>query len=234
MTIDSGLLSGAMVASSFGKLVMKENPLEGVAEEDLALALLMMITNNIGQVAYLNAQLHSCTKIFFVGSFLRHNAISCRRLSFAIEFWSNGNMEALFLEHEGYFGALGTFLQSAFGEEVDTILANEYKYANKHTFVPFQSPGNEKEGTSGKANNATSTTTNNNSDDKDSNSQNSFRRKTFNSLDLATNPLDSDPTETTVPTVRLPTMRRGRSISDDVTHRTSFYQIPQSPHKANK
>jgi pantothenate kinase len=26
-------------------------------------------------------------------------------------------MEALFLEHEGYFGALGTFLSSAFGSE---------------------------------------------------------------------------------------------------------------------
>jgi type II pantothenate kinase len=39
-----------MVASSFGKLVMKENPWDGVREEDIALALLMMITNNIGQV----------------------------------------------------------------------------------------------------------------------------------------------------------------------------------------
>lgn len=119
-----GLLSGSMVASSFGKLVMKENPREGVREEDLALALLMMITNNIGQVAHLNAQLHGCKKIFFVGSFLRHNPVSCRRLAFAIDFWSGGQMEALFLVHEGYFGAMGTFLQSAFGEDVDKILVN--------------------------------------------------------------------------------------------------------------
>jgi type II pantothenate kinase len=111
-----------MVASSFGKLVMKENPREGVREEDLALALLMMITNNIGQVAYLNAQLHKCAKIFFVGSFLRHNSISCRRLSYAIDFWSKGSAEAIFLAHEGYFGALGTFLQSAFGDDVDKII----------------------------------------------------------------------------------------------------------------
>lgn len=115
-------LSGSMVASSFGKLVMKEHPREGVKEEDLAIALLMMITNNIGQVSYLNAQLHGCTKIFFVGTFLRHNPISCRRLAYAINFWSKGKMEALFLVHEGYFGALGTFLQSAFGDEVDKIL----------------------------------------------------------------------------------------------------------------
>jgi type II pantothenate kinase len=115
-------LNASMVASSFGKLVMKTNPREGVKEEDLAIALLMMITNNIGQVAYLNAQLHNCSKIFFVGSFLRHNSISCRRLAFAIDFWSAGKMEALFLKHEGYFGALGTFLQSAFENDLDSIL----------------------------------------------------------------------------------------------------------------
>jgi type II pantothenate kinase len=113
---DAMNLNSSMVASSFGKLVMKDNPREGIKEEDLAIALLMMITNNIGQVSYLNAQVHKCTKIFFVGSFLRHNAISCRRLAFAIDFWSKGAMEALFLTHEGYFGALGTLLQSIFGE----------------------------------------------------------------------------------------------------------------------
>jgi len=32
-------------------------------------------------------------------------------------------MEALFLKHEGYFGALGTFLQSAFGADVDKVRA---------------------------------------------------------------------------------------------------------------
>jgi type II pantothenate kinase len=115
-------LAGDMVASSFGKLVMKEDPRETLKQEDIAIALLMMITNNIGQVAYLNAKLHSCSKIFFVGSFLRHNALSCRRLAFAINFWSKSSMEALFLEHDGYFGALGTFLQSAFGPDVDRVI----------------------------------------------------------------------------------------------------------------
>eukprot|EP01031_Cornospumella_fuschlensis_P041175 gene41175-50241_t len=125
------MLSGSMVASSFGKLVMKEDPREGVREEDLALAMLMMITNNIGQIAHLNAQLHNCQKIFFVGSFLRHNSISCRRLAFAIDFWSNGSMEALFLTHEGYFGAMGTFLQSVFGEDVDKVLNEVGKFGSK-------------------------------------------------------------------------------------------------------
>ena len=110
------------MASSFGKLVTKENPREGVREEDLALALLMMITNNIGQVAYLTAQLQQCSKIFFVGNFLRQNPISCRRLAYAISFWSGGKMEAMFLAHEGHFGALGTFLTTAFGDEVNRII----------------------------------------------------------------------------------------------------------------
>lgn len=105
-------LSANLVASSFGKLVAKQNPAEGLEQEDLARALLLMITNNIGQVAYLNAQLHKTKRIYFVGNFLRHNVISQQRLAFAIDFWSGGKNEALFLEHEGYFGALGAFLLS--------------------------------------------------------------------------------------------------------------------------
>lgn len=103
-------LPSDVVASSFGKLVAKQNPSEGIKEEDLARALLLMVTNNIGQVAHLNAQLHETSRIYFVGTFLQHNTISQQRLAHAIDYWSNGNMEALFLEHEGYFGALGSFL----------------------------------------------------------------------------------------------------------------------------
>jgi len=83
-----------------------------LTQEDLARALLLMVTNNIGQVAYLNAQLHKTKRIYFVGNFLRENIISQQRLAFAINFWSAGKNEALFLEHEGYFGALGAFLLS--------------------------------------------------------------------------------------------------------------------------
>ena len=100
------------MASSFGKLVAKEDPASGLKQEDLARALLLMITNNIGQVAYLNAKLAKTSRIYFVGNFLRQNKISQRRLAYAIDYWSKGEMEALFLEHEGYFGALGAFLLS--------------------------------------------------------------------------------------------------------------------------
>ena len=103
-------LPSNLVASSFGKLVTKDDPAVGLKQEDLARALLLMITNNIGQVAYLNAKIFQTPRIYFVGNFLRHNNISQRRLSYAINYWSKGEMEALFLEHEGYFGAMGAFL----------------------------------------------------------------------------------------------------------------------------
>jgi len=103
-------LTKDIVASSFGKLVAKQDPAEGLKQEDLARALLLMVTNNIGQVSYLNAQLHGTKRIYFVGNFLRHNKISQQRLAYAINYWSQEKMEALFLEHEGYYGALGSFL----------------------------------------------------------------------------------------------------------------------------
>jgi hypothetical protein len=36
-------------------------------------------------------------------------------------------MEAFFLEHEGYFGALGAFLESAFGDRIDEVLLSAAK-----------------------------------------------------------------------------------------------------------
>lgn len=113
-------LPSNIVASSFGKLVAKKNPAAGLAQEDLARALLLMVTNNIGQVAYLNAQLSKTPRIYFVGNFLRNNKISQRRLSYAINYWSKGEMEALFLEREGYLGALGAFLLSQEISQTDT------------------------------------------------------------------------------------------------------------------
>jgi pantothenate kinase len=127
-------LSSDIVASSFGKLVANQHPSKGIKEEDLARALLLMVTNNIGQVAHLNAKLHKTRKIYFIGTFLQHNVISQQRLAYSIDYWSQGTMEAQFLEHEvswilrifcvelfidlsssnpppqGYFGALGAFL----------------------------------------------------------------------------------------------------------------------------
>ncbi|RHY33069.1 hypothetical protein DYB32_001905, partial [Aphanomyces invadans] len=81
-----------------------------VSDADIARALLIMTTQNIGLIAYLNACIYNTKRIFFVGNFLRHNKISCRTLAYAIDFWSKGEMKAHFCRHEGYLGALGAFL----------------------------------------------------------------------------------------------------------------------------
>ena len=80
---------------------------------DVSRALLIMISNNIGQLAYLNAQQHRCKDIYFAGNFLRHeNTVAMRTLAYSIRFWSKGTMDGLFLRHEGYCGALGAFLET--------------------------------------------------------------------------------------------------------------------------
>ncbi|RQM12219.1 hypothetical protein DD237_007825 [Peronospora effusa] len=108
---DKFKLPASTVASSFGKMISVSR--ESVSDADLARSLLVMITQNIGQVAFLNATLYKTKNIFFVGNFLRHNKISLRTLAYAINFWSNGAMEARFCKHEGYLGALGAFLRHA-------------------------------------------------------------------------------------------------------------------------
>jgi type II pantothenate kinase len=34
-------------------------------------------------------------------------------ISYAINYWSRGQVQALFLRHEGYLGAIGAFLKGA-------------------------------------------------------------------------------------------------------------------------
>ncbi len=85
-------LSSDTLACSFGKVGMSEDPRSSLTDNDISKSLMVMITMNIGQVAYLNAKLHDTSTIFFIGNFLRHNDISARRLSFAINYWSGGNL----------------------------------------------------------------------------------------------------------------------------------------------
>lgn len=47
--------------------------------------------------------LQKIEKVVFVGNFLRVNTISMKLLAYAMEYWSDGAMKALFLEHEVNF-----------------------------------------------------------------------------------------------------------------------------------
>ena len=57
-----------------------------------------------------------------MGNFLRVNQISMKLLAYAMDYWSNGTMKALFLEHEGYFGAMGCLLN--LNGDIDTNTIN--------------------------------------------------------------------------------------------------------------
>ncbi|KAF9889872.1 hypothetical protein FE257_006962 [Aspergillus nanangensis] len=79
--------------------------------EDMSRSLLYAISNNIGQIAYLQSEKHSVKHIYFGGSFIRGHRQTMNTLSYAIRFWSKGEKQAYFLRHEGYIGAVGAFLR---------------------------------------------------------------------------------------------------------------------------
>ncbi len=88
-----------------------EHTISGFKIEDMARSLLYAISNNIGQIAYLQSEKHRLQHIYFGGSFIRGHPQTMNTLSYAIKFWSKGEKQAYFLRHEGYLGAVGAFLK---------------------------------------------------------------------------------------------------------------------------
>lgn len=81
------------------------------SSSDISRSLLYAISNNVGQIAYLQSQIHNLSHIYFGGSFIRGHPQTMNTLSYAIKFWSKGEKQAYFLRHEGYLGAVGAFLK---------------------------------------------------------------------------------------------------------------------------
>jgi type II pantothenate kinase len=69
-----------------------------------------MLSNNIAQIGYLNAKQYGLKRIFFSGGFLQENEFVWARFSYGVDFWSKGEMAAMFLQHNSYLGALGALL----------------------------------------------------------------------------------------------------------------------------
>lgn len=103
-------LASTTIASSFGKAISENKELEDYRPEDVARSLLRMISNNIGQISYLNALRFGLKRIFFGGFFIRGHAYTMDTISVAVNFWSKGDAKAMFLRHEGFLGALGAFM----------------------------------------------------------------------------------------------------------------------------
>jgi len=86
-------------------------PERSFAPEDISRSLLYAVSNNIGQIAYLQCEKHNLEHIYFGGSFIRGHRQTMNTLSYAIKFWSKGEKKAYFLRHEGYLGSVGAFLK---------------------------------------------------------------------------------------------------------------------------
>jgi pantothenate kinase len=104
-----------------------------------------MITNNIGSLAHLHARLEQVDKVIFVGNFLLGNMIARRALAYAMNFWSGGKIRAVFMEHEGYYGAVGALVLNAThynrrGEIVDVDVEELpcYEYGDDDQHPPPQ------------------------------------------------------------------------------------------------
>ncbi|XP_014399276.1 PREDICTED: pantothenate kinase 4 isoform X2 [Myotis brandtii] len=106
-------LSGNLIASSFGKSATTDHPAPEFSPEDMAKSLLHMISNDIGQLACLYARLHGLDRVYFGGFFIRGHPVTMRTITYSISFFSKGEVQALFLRHEGYLGAIGAFLKGA-------------------------------------------------------------------------------------------------------------------------
>ncbi|KAL6969448.1 Pantothenate kinase 2, mitochondrial [Sarracenia purpurea var. burkii] len=103
-------LSSTAIASSFGKAISENKKLEDYRPEDISRSLLRMISNNIGQISYLNALRFGLKRIFFGGFFIRGHALTMDTIAVAVHFWSKGEAKAMFLRHDGFLGTLGAFL----------------------------------------------------------------------------------------------------------------------------
>ncbi|RYO88395.1 hypothetical protein DL762_003781 [Monosporascus cannonballus] len=94
-----------------GSSTSQNNLKDRFSDADVSRSLLYAISNNIGQIAYLQSQIHGLSNIYFGGSFIRGHPQTMNTLSYAIKFWSKGQKQAYFLRHEGYLGAVGAFLK---------------------------------------------------------------------------------------------------------------------------
>jgi type II pantothenate kinase len=136
-------LKSTHIASSFAKVFKKlsgssskapkqlllNEKLANFRQEDIARSLLYAISNNLGQIAYLHALRFNLKRIYFGGSYISGHKQTIHTLSYAVNFWSKGDMKSYFLRHEGYLGSVGAFMMGPNSEYVDenkTVIDEKY------------------------------------------------------------------------------------------------------------
>lgn len=128
-------LKSSTIASSFGKVfnkvkknrTNKKSNGEDMNQADMIRSLVYSISNNIGQISYLQANIHGVESIFFGGSYINSHHFIIKTLSYAINFWSKGEMQAHFLKHDGYIGAIGSFLMSPEDGDDEMLNVDDYE-----------------------------------------------------------------------------------------------------------
>ena len=112
-------LNNEIIASTMGKTTRseldhgcsREEHVKRFKQEDLVKSILLMICYDVTQIASLHARLHGIKRVYFGGYFIRNCRLTMKFLKYGIEFWSQKQLECLFLRHEGYLGAIGAFLK---------------------------------------------------------------------------------------------------------------------------
>lgn len=110
-------LPGSLTASYFAKAN------HGARDASVLQALVKMVCSNVCQFAHLHALRFQVPRVIFTGNFLRENPVAREVIADSMRSVARNNnaegepFQALFLQHEGYFGALGTFLSNIEREE---------------------------------------------------------------------------------------------------------------------
>ncbi|SNX88036.1 related to pantothenate kinase [Melanopsichium pennsylvanicum] len=142
-------LKSSTIASSFGKVFRKdphspaprnvEERRKKFRSEDICKSLLYAISNNIGQIAYMNAEKYNLDRIYFGGCFIRGHQATISTLSYAIRFWSKGTKRAFFLRHEGYLGAIGAWIKHV-SQDPTSFANNNARAAAQAMTASFAGP----------------------------------------------------------------------------------------------
>ena len=74
---------------------------------DVALSLLRLVSNNIGHISCLYAEQANVPQVVFGGSFIRDHPYTIATIASALHFYSRGAVQPLFLQHDGFVGAIG-------------------------------------------------------------------------------------------------------------------------------
>ena len=103
------------IASSFGKVGSGRSEAAGAKEPtktDYVKSLLVLMANNITQIAYLVSKIEGIKNIFFIGGFVQNNPTVWKQVAKAMEFWARGtDVQAKFLRHDGYLGGIGALIE---------------------------------------------------------------------------------------------------------------------------